>query len=489
MVLENITRAIDSTTIVCLAKNDNFKVQGSSRITVLYPPTFLDSSILELKVLYGDKKQILCEAEANPPATFKWTTTLFEETLVVSNNGSFDIDSSIKGKYDCTAENRIGSASRTVKIIQQPRKAPEVKVTKKFHDEGVEISCECNDCLPLYHYSIFHERYNNSSDEFYYDNINVTVKEHSGSFAYTVYVNEIDDLISGQWICDFRNILGSDRKNVQVYKDPKIEAITVQVKNRERTFYESANLTLLENDDMILDCVYDGVSASMSLYENEVLLQKNDYGKRVFLEIEELRESDSSTYTCVLENPAGKVSQYVNIIVESAPKYSITVEVKKGLAGYEMTLNCEIYANPSPTYEWYVDGTRLDSGRFSINNSKLVFMATPADSGIFTCVGTNSHGSIQLNYTVEIQEAPKILSAAQNITIRVSNDAHLNCLFSGTPEPSVTWTKENSTAILSLNSSLTLKHVNFEDSGSYICRANNTIGSNQLKHHLLVTGE
>lgn len=482
-------------TVICIVENDYIDIQGSTQMFVLYPPSFPvlfpDSNARnEVEVLYGDSIQITCDAEANPPATFKWShiSPRKNESLVISTDKILNIDTYTVGIHVCTAENRLGSASKTIEIIQKPKNAPDIKMAMKRSNEmeNVELSCGCIDCLPLSDFRFIHTSLNMENY------VKLSAKKTINSFEYKANISQVNHFTLGEWSCEFKNTLGSDNKTFHVYNPPKIEAFTVQIENDSKILYESGNVTLKEHDNVLMNCIFNDPSAKMFLYMNGDLLLERSYATHQFLEIHELQFIHEGVYRCVVENPVGKVQMDVRLIMEHVPTKDIyNVVHKRVLAGNAITLNCEVYGNPQPIFEWQFNDTDLNIGdkRFSINGSTLTFVATNDHLGMFTCFGINKLGNNFIDFYVEINEAPKILSSEQNMTVRAAKDVQMECKVSGIPQPSIAWTKENSTNILGNKESFIIRNVIMEDSGSYRCLAVNEFGSNQIIHHLSVTGE
>lgn len=58
----------------------------------------------------------------------------------------------------------------------------------------------------------------------------------------------------------------------------------------------------------------------------------------------------------------------------------------------------------------------------------------------------------------------------------------------GVPAPTLTWTKDGKTFVVSPDGSLALRNVGLNDEGIYVCTATNTAGRDQARVQLLVQG-
>lgn len=65
--------------------------------------------------------------------------------------------------------------------------------------------------------------------------------------------------------------------------------------------------------------------------------------------------------------------------------------------------------------------------------------------------------------------------------------------FEGVPQPKVTWYKKKGilqiNSFLSLNGSLFLRNVSYEDAGTYTCRATNALGKAEASSVIHLTGK
>lgn len=59
---------------------------------------------------------------------------------------------------------------------------------------------------------------------------------------------------------------------------------------------------------------------------------------------------------------------------------------------------------------------------------------------------------------------------------------------SGVPEPTLTWTRDGKSYLVSGDGSLVLRDVGLDDEGTYTCTATNTAGRDEAQVQLLVQG-
>ena len=94
--------------------------------------------------------------------------------------------------------------------------------------------------------------------------------------------------------------------------------------------------------------------------------------------------------------------------------------------------------------------------------------------------------------------APTVKSGLSNLSVKDGEAVELRCEFTGEPEPHVSWTRNgellSSSDVVALKyrnrvATLTIPEVFPEDEGTYICTAQNAIGSTETKCTLKVIRE
>ena len=67
----------------------------------------------------------------------------------------------------------------------------------------------------------------------------------------------------------------------------------------------------------------------------------------------------------------------------------------------------------------------------------------PEDQGVYRCTAINEAGSYEQRVQLLVQSAPVISMQADYATAALGTPASLNCAAAGTPEPVISWVKEN----------------------------------------------
>ncbi|XP_039769547.1 kalirin-like [Ornithorhynchus anatinus] len=113
-----------------------------------------------------------------------------------------------------------------------------------------------------------------------------------------------------------------------------------------------------------------------------------------------------------------------NFIQDVAPEFLVPLSDVSCLLGASVTLQCKVCGRPRPSVSWRgPDQTVLnlhassaayiasasDSGEISLKICNLM----PQDSGVYTCIATNDHGTASTSATVKVQGARGLGSAAR----------------------------------------------------------------------------
>ncbi len=77
--------------------------------------------------------------------------------------------------------------------------------------------------------------------------------------------------------------------------------------------------------------------------------------------------------------------------------------------GSEDSLTCEAEGNPSPIITWKLNGSAIADSGIEIGNETLtITSANSNNTGVFTCVATNSAGVTEVSVLVELSNVTDI---------------------------------------------------------------------------------
>lgn len=284
---------------------------------------------------------------------------------------------------------------------------------------------------------------------------------------------------------------------VSWYKDEEI-LNTSQVPRLERLSYALVIRKSHFNDSGLYACL--SRTAIGESWQNFTLIITGDE--------EEDNEDDSND---AFEQEPINSTRISNEIAEGPPRWVDPDSMRDFIPSPALrnaVLKCPAQGHPQPEIKWLKDGVSFDS-EINLNGHALrrkgdrliIERAVLRDSGNYTCVVSNIHGTISFTMTLFITQhyphRPLILEPPRNQSVKIGRTARFTCRFFSGPTPKFQWLKYIEAAngsstnprdqrkyeILSLTEAenatideLVLTNVTMASAGLYICVVGNTIG-------------
>ncbi|GAB6028305.1 hypothetical protein CHUAL_002479 [Chamberlinius hualienensis] len=261
------------------------------------------------------------------------------------------------------------------------------------------------------------------------------------------------------------------------------------------------NPTVTENEKVELVCASTGGSpppeivwmrkgdnrAATSVYKPG---ESRDFPSTATLTLVPRKEDDGSEWICEVWNralPEGrKLQASVKLNVNYYPRFSLTpynpLLMERGTSA---TVSCDVDAKPPPTY---VRWTR--AGRVLSNDRSLVVTTRGLeDGGSYFCESSNGLGDAkQMELVVDVLYGP-IVKVDPQQEVEPGSSVTFRCnVTSNPPAATIEWIKEGDSLFRQIGNVLTLDHIKAEDSGRYMCRAENVIKRSGSEQPLKVTG-
>ncbi|EJW78473.1 hypothetical protein WUBG_10618 [Wuchereria bancrofti] len=146
-----------------------------------------------------------------------------------------------------------------------------------------------------------------------------------------------------------------------------------------------------------------------SIVESDANIILSDDQRR--LHILKSRTVDAGNYKCVARNPAGDSAKTFQIEIIVPPNLNQSMhKIKVAMLENERAeLGCPISGVPEPSIAWLVNGQLLEEGIIkrgvvlgSDGRSVIIETAQLEHEGIYTCVGTNKGGSLDVDVHVTV---------------------------------------------------------------------------------------
>ncbi|KAK6617380.1 hypothetical protein RUM43_014389 [Polyplax serrata] len=481
----------DSGTYICDA-SDGY-ISDSSRATLVVggsphnrPQISIHPRVTEVRE--GEPVEIRCTAAGNPAPTLRWSTasgeplnpyaTFYDGVLYIPQTRASDA-----GNYICTATNSAGQDSQEVMLVVKTRDSsppePSVRVSispQEYNGPGretVNFYCQAPQGINL--------RWSREGRE---------LPPHSSVREGILTIYDVAPSDSGMYMCT-----AFDHSGRQVGES--VARISVFASGAPPTVrIEPESMRVAQGTTAELHCEAAGdpqpkvrwTRVGQDLGDNA-----HEYGN--MLRIDNVMMKDRGTYLCIADSPTGsaQASAFIDVerreppAIELYPAASQTVH-----EGGSLILQCRItQGDPTPQIRWSKsDGRSLGSNIEELPNGVLRFSDMKVeDAGQFICRAENAAGSVDAIATIEVQSKPVItVTPSNDITVVEGQRIKLECRGTGSPTPSVSWSKTDyrehpfSVSITEgqpMSAIYEITRVSKADEGSYSCVAMNSAGTTE----------
>ncbi|KAI8123930.1 hypothetical protein FF38_08195 [Lucilia cuprina] len=284
-------------------------------------------------------------------------------------------------------------------------------------------------------------------------------------------------------------------------------------------YFEQTNVhvTADPNSDVILNCDVRNfhVNNVVIWSKDETVYANGQYtlNKRVetlknnSIVLKNIKPDDAGTYYCeVLPEKIRlevvlDVSKMLNIQCDGRDVIDRKIVFRQGESHI---CECKSRGSNEANIKWSVNGNRFDETLGELIHGSIILNGIEDHhNGIYQCLDDDGsekpkHGM----FIIEVLFPPKVTTHRHHINTEIGGNAELYCDYKGNPIAITTWLKNNQPIKYSEKymityamekhfnrSTLTVKDVTMEDLGEYICRAENSIGSNELRTHLMLEPE
>ncbi|XP_052503745.1 LOW QUALITY PROTEIN: hemicentin-2 [Budorcas taxicolor] len=283
---------------------------------------------------------------------------------------------------------------------------------------------------------------------------------------------------SGRYTCTARNAAGMAHKHV---------VLTVQASPVVKPL--PSVVWAVAEEEVLLPCKASGIPRPSIAWQKEGLSMPVGAGTQVLpsgqLRIIHVSPEDAGNYFCLAQNSAGSAVGKTRLVVQVPPT------IKTGLPNLSITegahalLPCTATGNPEPKVTWEKDGQPVSGaeGKFTIQPSGelLVKNSESQDAGTYTCTAENAVGRARRRVHLTILALPVFTTLPGDRSLRLGDKLWLHCAARGSPTPRIGWTVNNRLVTEGVSeqdggSTLQRVAVTREDSGTYVCWAENRVG-------------
>ncbi|XP_052805208.1 hemicentin-2-like [Mya arenaria] len=507
------TRDDDGDVYSCSARNSASRTTANSQqktLVLTYHP-ITNATCTSSPVTEGSRVFLFCTASSKPSSSFTWALGLTQiadsQGPVAINKFNYMITSVNRadyGRFTCTAQNGISPpASSSCNLeVKFPALVTTITGNPAIVANGVNtvrLTCTTGSSNPASSITWYLDGQQDTSDK----PVQEGVGQYGGKVSSQVLVFTPSRDMDGLLIkCRAGNGLsGSSFVEDQVALDLKYSPV-VNVLSRTETETLPGHLRCL---------VSSKPPATIKWF-------RIDYGQTLLLEgtgnnsldyrMGAVSRDDSGTYMCTANNGIGGDNSSSIQLVVQFPALVTTITgnpaiVANGVNTVRLTCTTGS-SNPASSITWYLDGQQDTSdkpvqegvGQYGGKVSSQVLVFTPSrdmDGLLIKCrAGNGLSGSsfVEDQVALDLKYSPvvNVLSRTETETL----PGHLRCLVSSKPPATIKWFRIDYGQTLLLegtgNNSLDYRMgaVSRDDSGTYMCTANNGIGGDNSSSIQLV---
>ncbi|XP_033119268.1 protein sidekick-2-like isoform X2 [Anneissia japonica] len=223
------------------------------------------------------------------------------------------------------------------------------------------------------------------------------------------------------------------------------------------------------------------------------------------LQIQDLEPSDAGMYQCEISNEVDEAIADTRLQVERIPPTMLLAPVDTTVVEMTQTLlHCLTTGAPAPNVAWMKGETLIinedsviEAGRFELkdNGDLLIFSSETTDSGLYTCIASNSVGSVNASANLLVQKRTYIEIRPVNTQVVLAEDTIMYCVISYDPSISldISWYHEDvrvdfsDTRFVQLgDGSLRINSARQADKGQYQCNVTSSAGDDSAKAVLTI---
>ncbi|XP_004768021.1 hemicentin-1 isoform X1 [Mustela putorius furo] len=466
----------DTATYECTVTNDAGEDKRTVDLTVQVPPSIADEPT-DFVVTKHAPTVITCTASGVPIPSIHWTKNGIRlhprgDGYRILSSGAIEIFATQlnhAGKYTCVARNAAGSAHRHVTLYVQepPVIQPQPSELDVIVNNPILLPCEATGTPSPF---ITWQK----------EGINVVTagKSHAVLPGGGLQISRAAREDAGTYMCVAQNpagtALGKIKLNVQV--PPVISP------------HPKEYITAVDKP-ISLPCEADGLPPPDITWHKDGGVVVESVRQRILssgaLQIAFAQPDDAGQYTCMAANAAGSSSTSVKLTVHVPPRIRSTEIHYTVNENSQAILPCMADGIPTPAINWKKGNVLLANllGKYTIEpyGELILENVVPEDSGTYTCVANNAAGEDTHMVSLTVHVLPTFTELPGDVSLSKGEQLRLSCKATGIPLPKLTWTFNNNIIpahfdSVNGHSELVIERVSKEDSGTYVCTAENSVG-------------
>ncbi|XP_019490993.1 PREDICTED: hemicentin-1 [Hipposideros armiger] len=439
----------DTATYECTVTNDAGEDMRAVDLTVQVPPSIADEPT-DFLVTKHAPTVITCTASGVPFPSIHWMKNGIRllprgDGYRIQSSGAIEIFATQlnhAGRYTCIARNAAGSAHRhvTLRVQEPPFIQPQPSKLDVILNNPILLPCEATGTPSPF---ITWQK----------EGINVITSGKSHAVLPTggLQISRAVREDAGTYMCVAQNpagtALGKIKLNVQVppviSPHPKEYVIAV-------------------DKPITLPCEADGLPPPDITWHRDGHAITESIRQRILssgaLQIAFAQPDDTGQYTCMAANVAGSSSTSTKLTVHELDRW---LRLQGGKWNPSLNKHAPL-------------GTKLCKFMYFLYYD-------PEDSGTYTCVAENAVGEDTHTVRLTVHVLPTFTELPGDVSLNKGEQLRLSCKATGIPLPTLTWTFNNNIIpahfdSVNGHSELVIERASKEDSGTYVCSAENSVG-------------
>ncbi|XP_010851375.1 PREDICTED: hemicentin-1 isoform X2 [Bison bison bison] len=466
----------DTATYECTVTNDAGEDKRTVDLTVQVPPSIADEPT-DFLVTKHTPTVITCTASGVPFPSIHWMKNGVRllprgEGYRILSSGAIEIlDTQLShaGRYTCVARNSAGSAHRHVSLhVQEPPVIqPQPSELDVILNNPILLPCEAT---------------GTPSPFITWQKEGISVISSGRSHAVLprggLQISRAVREDAGTYMCVAQNpagtALGKIKLNVQV--PPVISP------------HPKEYITVVDKPIM-LPCKADGLPPPDIMWHKDGHVIVESVRQRILssgaLQIAFAQPGDAGQYTCTAANVAGSSSTSTKLTVRVPPRIQSTEVHYTVNENSQAVLPCVADGIPTPAINWKKDNVPLANllGKYTVEpyGELILENVVLEDSGTYTCIANNAAGEDTHTISLTVHVLPTFTELPGDVSLNKGEQLRLNCKATGIPLPKLTWTFNNNIIpahfdSVNGHSELVIERISKEDSGTYVCTAENSVG-------------
>ncbi|XP_019412229.1 PREDICTED: hemicentin-1 isoform X1 [Crocodylus porosus] len=473
-----ISPTVDDTAVYeCAVSNEAGEDQRAVDLIVQVPPSIADEAT-DLLVTKLSPAVISCTASGVPAPSVHWTKNGIRllprgDGYRILSSGAIEMAAAQlnhAGRYTCVARNAAGSAHRhvTLHVHEPPTIQTQPGTLDVILNNPALLPCEAiGTPRPIITWQK--------------EGINIITTGNSYTILPSGSLQIARAIIgdAGTYMCVAQNSAGTALGKIKL----KVQVPPV-IKSHPKEYI------ITVDKSATLQCEADGYPAPEITWHKDGEQIPESIRQRILstgaLQIAFVQPDDTGRYTCMAANVAGSSSSSMELIVYIPPKIRSTEANYIATENFQAVLSCVADGIPTPAIKWKKDNItlmdRVGKHRTVPYGDLILDNVVPEDSGSYTCVASNAAGEDAHTVKLMVHVLPAFTELPGDIALNKGELLRLTCKATGTPVPKITWTFNNNIIpalydTMNGHSELVIERVSKEDSGTYVCTADNTVGS------------